>query len=158
MGVCGLAGYAVGQPLVFPSLGPTAYLFFETPLGERASVRNSLIGHGVALLVGAFSVLLFGLWGDPSVLQEGVTLARVGVAAFSVALTGAALLLVRASHPPAGATVLIVSLGLLDSVTQIVSLAAGVVLVTAAGWLVNRACGVPVPLWAARSRADESPT
>jgi CBS domain-containing membrane protein len=85
-------------------------LFFEYPLGSESSPRNTLIGHLVAVLAGALSLAVFGLLDHPSVLQEGVTLMRIGAAAFSMALTGAVLLLLRSSHPPAGASVLIVSL------------------------------------------------
>jgi CBS domain-containing membrane protein len=148
--VSGLAAYLSGQPLIFPSLGPTAYLFFESPMSERASPRNTLIGHFVAIAAGALSLALFGLLDDPSVLREGVTLARVGAATLSTALTGAVLLLLRASHPPAGATVLIVSLGLLQTPPELLVLAAGVVILTVVGWTINRAGGMPVPLWAAR--------
>lgn len=146
----GLVAALLGQPLIFPSLGPTAFLFFETPLDPRSSPRNTLIGHLIGLLAGAFSLAIFGLVDAPSILQEGVTAARVGAAAFSVALTGGAQLLLKASHPPAGATVLIVSLGLLQTPREMGDLMAGVVLITIAGWLLNRAAGVPVPLWAAK--------
>jgi CBS domain-containing membrane protein len=149
IGVCGLAGYLLAQPLIFPSLGPTAYLFFESPMSERSSVRNTLVGHFVAIACGFVALALFGLLDDPNVLREGVTFARVGAATFSVALAGAALVMLDASHPPAGATVLIVSLGLLDELSQAVSLAAGVVLVTVAGWTTNHALGVRTPLWKA---------
>jgi hypothetical protein len=42
----------------------------------------------VAILAGALSLAVFGLLGNPSILQEGVTLARVVAGALSVALTG----------------------------------------------------------------------
>ena len=60
------------------------------------------------------------------------------------------MLLLRSSHPPAGATVLIVSLGLLQTLREMADLMVGVVLLTVVGWIVNRAVGVPVPLWAAK--------
>lgn len=149
IGVCGVAGYFLAQPLIFPSLGPTAYLFFESPRSARSSPRNAVIGHFVAIGAGLFSLSLFGVLDNPSILDEGVTLARVGAATFSVATAGAALMLFDASHPPAGATVLIVSLGLLTSISQILSLAAGVLLVTAAGWAINHAFGTRAPMWKA---------
>lgn len=65
-------------------------------------------------------------------------------------LTGGALPLLRSSHPPAGATTLIVSLGLLQTVPELLALVAGVVILTVTGWLVNRAFGVPMPLWTAK--------
>lgn len=149
LAVSGLAAYLTKQPLLFPSLGPTAFLFFESPMTERASPRNALIGHAVAILAGVLSLAIFGLLDNPSILQEGVTIARVGAGALSVALTGAVQLLLRASHPPAGATVLIVSLGLLQTLPELLALVVGVVILTVAGWLVNRLAGVPMPAWSA---------
>ena len=85
-----------------------------------------------------------------SVLQEGVTLARAGAGALSVGLTGAMLLFLRASHPPTGATTLIVSLGFLQTAREMAMLMVGVVILTVAGWAINRALGVPMPSWSAK--------
>ncbi len=150
LAVSGLAAYFTKQPLLFPSLGPTAFLFFESPMSPQSSPRNTLIGHLVAVLAGAASLAIFGLLNDPSVLIEGVTLARVGAGALSLALTGAVLLLLKSSHPPTGATTLIVSLGLLRTPHQMAALICGVLLLTVAGWVLNRAAGEPVPLWASK--------
>lgn len=147
LGISGLAAYAFRQPLLFPSLGPTALLFFEQPMTEPSSPRNTLIGHLVAILAGALSLAVFGLLDDGSILQEGVTLARTGAGALSVALTGAVLLLLRSSHPPTGATTLIVSLGFLQTPREMVVLMIGVVILTVVGWAINRSFGVPVPVW-----------
>ncbi|MDP8951582.1 MAG: HPP family protein, partial [Actinomycetota bacterium] len=73
-----------------------------------------------------------------------------GAAALSLALTGAVLLLLRSSHPPTGATALIVSLGLLQTPLEMTMLLIGVVILTIVGWGINRAVGVPVPVWARR--------
>ncbi len=148
--VSGLAAYLLKQPLLFPSLGPTAFLFFEQPMDPPSSPHNTLIGHLVAILAGALSLAVFGLLDHSSILQEGVTLARVGAGALSVALTGAALILLKSSHPPTGATTLIVSLGLLQTPREMAELMIGIVLLTIAGWIINRATGVPVPLWAGK--------
>jgi CBS domain-containing membrane protein len=145
----GFAAYAFKQPLFFPSLGPTVYLLCESPMAPMSSPRNTIIGHFVAVIVGGISLAVFGLLGTPSVMQVGVSLARISVGALSVACTGAILLLLRASHPPAGATVLIVSLGFLQTPQELIALMAGVVILTVAGWLTNRALGVPVPVWSA---------
>ena len=37
------------NPFVFPSLGPTAYLLFFSPLGETSSPRNTIFGHAIGL-------------------------------------------------------------------------------------------------------------
>lgn len=68
-------------------------------------------------------------------------------AAVSLALTEALLILLRAEHPPAGATVLIVSLGLLSTPVRVLVMAASIVLITVTGWSINRICGVPMPIW-----------
>jgi CBS domain-containing membrane protein len=147
LAVSGMAAYLFGQPLFFPSLGPTAFLFFEEPMAKISSPRNTLIGHLVAILAGAVSLAIFVLLGHPSILVEGVTLARVGAGTLSVALTGAVLLLLRSSHPPTGATTLIVSLGLLQTPHEMAMLMVGVVLLTIVGWTINRILGVPMPVW-----------
>jgi CBS domain-containing membrane protein len=127
-----------------------AFLFFETPMAQNASPRSTIIGHFVAVVVGGISLAIFGLLYTPSVLEVGVSLARIGAAALSVAFTGAILLLLRSSHPPTGATVLIVSLGLFHTPHDMLGLMAGVVIVTVAGWLINRVLGVPVPVWSTK--------
>jgi len=35
------------NPFVFPSLGPTAYLLFFSPLGKTSSPRNTIFGHAI---------------------------------------------------------------------------------------------------------------
>ena len=145
--VSAFAAHLFKQPLFFPSLGPTVYLFFESPMTPMASPRNTVIGHCVAVVVGWASLATFDLFGEPSVFREGVTLARAEAGTLSVALTGTLLLLLRSSHPPAGATVLIVSLGLLRTSRGMLALMASVVTLTIAGWVINRAVGTPVPIW-----------
>src|ERR687886_1317218 len=98
MVVSGLAALLLKQPFLFPSLGPTLYLFFETPMAEQASPRNTLIGHFVALLVGLLSVWAFGLLYAPSVFEQGATPSRIGAAALSLALTEVLLILFGAKH------------------------------------------------------------
>ena len=113
IGLSGFWAWLLDEPLLFPSLGATAFLFFETPLAEVGTPRNAVIGHFVAILAAVVALAAFGLLGDPSAYVEGVTPARIGAVAVSVALTGGVLRLLRAAHPPAGATTIIVSSGLL---------------------------------------------
>src|SRR3954454_3872520 len=75
--VSGLAAFAFDEPLLFPSLGATAFLFFETPTAEVGSPRNTLIGHGVGILAAALSLAAFGLFDEASAFEHGVTLSRV---------------------------------------------------------------------------------
>ena len=43
------------------------------------------------------------------------------------------------------------SLGFLTTLAQLAAMAAGVVLLTVVGWLMNRLLGVPVPVWSAET-------
>jgi CBS domain-containing membrane protein len=144
----GALAWLLDEPLVFPSLGATAFLFFETPMAEVASPRNTLIGHYTGALVALFWLFVFGLQDNPSVLVEGFSVERAAAVALSVACTGGILRLLRAAHPPAGATTVIVSAGLLHTAHQIAILAAGVALLTLTAHVTNRLLGVPAPRWA----------
>jgi CBS domain-containing membrane protein len=146
--VSGTLAWLLDEPLVFPSLGATAFLFFETPMAEVASPRNTLIGHYVGAAVALLWLAVFGLQNHPSVLVEGFSAARAAAVALSVACTGGILRLLRAAHPPAGATTVIVSAGLLHTASQIAALVAGVALLTITAHVTNRLLGVPAPRWA----------
>lgn len=135
------------EPLMFPSLGATAFLFFETPMAEVASPRNTVIGHYVGAVVAYCWLVVFDLVDAGSALADGFTNERAAAVALSVAFTGGILRLLRAAHPPAGATTVIVSAGLLTSGAQMLSLFAGVALLTVAAGILNRVLGVPAPLW-----------
>ena len=145
----GLLAWGLDEPLVFPSLGATAFLFFETPLAEVASVRNTFIGHAVGAGVAFVWLNVFGLVHEPSAIAEGFTAERVACVALSLAFTGGILRLLRAAHPPAGATTVIVSIGLLTTWDDLLILFAGVALLTMSAWTLNRLLGVPAPLWSA---------
>jgi CBS domain-containing membrane protein len=149
IGLSGTWAWAVNEPLVFPSLGATAFLIFETPMAEVGTPRNTIIGHAVGVGAGALSLALFGLLDAPSVYVSGVTPSRIAAIALAVALTGGVLRILRAAHPPAGATTIIVASGLLARPRQLADILLGVVLLTLAGWILNRLMGVRAPRWAA---------
>src|SRR4051812_41486043 len=67
----GLVGVARKEPWVFPSLGPTVMLFFETPLQRAASAKNAVVGHVVGLLVGLACLHAWGLADQPAAVVEG---------------------------------------------------------------------------------------
>jgi CBS domain-containing membrane protein len=146
-----MAGLALvtGSPFIFPSLGPTAFLFFYTPTAPVASPRNTIIGHGIGVLAGYFSLVVTGLTKAGPALAVGVTWPRVIAAGLSLGLTAGLMVLFRAPHPPAGATTLIVSLGLLTKPSQLVILMAAVILLVIQALVINRLAGIPYPIWKA---------
>jgi CBS-domain-containing membrane protein len=60
------------------------------------------------------------------------------------------MVLVHAPHPPAGATTLIISLGVLHEFEQVVVLMFAVVLLTVQAIGINRLAGIDYPLWRPR--------
>lgn len=147
LAAAGVIGLVLRQPYLFPSLGPVVMLFFESPLQKSATPRNTLVGHVVGIFAGVGCLALFGLTDHAPVIQEGITGSRTAAAALSVALTALILRLLACPHPPAGATTLIVSLGLLTSAGELIAIAFSVVLVTVVGVGLNRLLGVRQPLW-----------
>lgn len=138
------------EAFIFPSLGATAFILFHVPMAEPASPRNTLCGHFLGSTMGLLSLYLFGMQNHPSAFEEGVDAARVGAAALSLGLTGCLMVLFRVPHPPAGATALIVSLGLMPDPAQLPVLMAGVLILLAHAFVMNRLSGIPYPVWRAR--------
>ena len=135
-------------PFVFPSLGPTAFLFFFTPRAPAATPRHTLYGHAIGIVCGYVALRLFGLEHAPPAMVTGVSAARVGAAALSLASTGALMILLKAAHPPAGATTLIISLGIVTSPFHLVVIEIAVAILTVQAIAINRLAGIDYPLWA----------
>ncbi|MFC7403449.1 HPP family protein [Citricoccus sp. GCM10030269] len=138
----GAVGLALHQPWLFPSLGPTVMLFFESPQMDSSRPRNSLVGHAVGLVAGIGALYVFGLQDAPSAPVGGLTGAYLLAGAVSVAVTTLVLTAIRTPHPPAGATTLIVSLGILTGPSAWASMAGAIVLITVVGWGLNVLLGV----------------
>lgn len=147
IGLMSALALITGQPFVFPSLGPTAFLFFYTPLAPTASPRNAVFGHLIGVAAGWGSLWLFGLLDAAPTFVAGVDGPRVGAAALSLGLTAGLMVLLKTPHPPAGATTLIISLGILHTAQQLTVLMAGVLLLTGQAIVINRLAGLPYPLW-----------
>jgi CBS domain-containing membrane protein len=99
----------------------------------------------------------FGLLHAGPAISAGVTPARVAAAALSLALTAGAMIWLGVPHAPAGATTLIVSLGILHTPEQLGILMVGVVLIAAQGFVINRLAGLDYPVWdrVVRREADD---
>jgi CBS-domain-containing membrane protein len=137
LSLAGVVGLVLHLPWLFPSLGPTVMLFFESPEQPSSGPVNTLAGHLTGLVTGVLCLYVFGLQDSPPAPVGGLTVPYVAAGALSVALTTLVLTWLRKPHPPAGATTLIVSLGILTSPQQLLSMAGAVLLITAAGWGLN---------------------
>lgn len=113
--VLSLIAWISGAHFIFPSLGPTAYILaFDQ--NQTYTARVVIGGHACGILGGLLS---YSLIVDPynlfmlsdSVSSPGIFLGLGAVLAISI--TTFLMLWFRVSHPPACATTLIISLGIL---------------------------------------------
>jgi CBS domain-containing membrane protein len=147
IGVLALLALMSHNPFVFPSLGPTAYLLFFSPLGKTSSPRNTILGHAIGLICGYAAFVVTGAGGLPFGVHPGIFWPRILAAALSLSATGAFMVLFDVSHPPAGATTLIVSLGIISRPSELIIIEAAVFLLVAQALVINRLAGLPYPLW-----------
>ncbi len=144
-----LLAVVTGIPFVFPSLGPTAYQLFFSPRAESSAPRNTLIGHFIGLICGYAAFRLAGMPMLAALASRYFDWRPVVAAALSLAATAAIMILLNASHPPAGATTLIVSLGIITRPAYLVIIEVAVFVLTAQAFCISRLAGVPYPLWKA---------
>src|SRR5579864_7785248 len=139
------------NPFVFPSLGPIAYLLFFSPLGKTSSPRNTVFGHAIGLICGYVAFVATGAGALPFGAHPGIFWPRILAAALSLSATGAFMVLLDVSHPPAGATTLIVSLGIISRPRELVIIEVAVFLLVAQALVINRLAGLHYPIWNAAS-------
>ncbi|SDR32487.1 HPP family protein [Natronobacterium texcoconense] len=123
-----------GLPMLFPSLGPSAFVLAMFQDSEATSPRRVIGGHAIGVVAGLFAyhLLASGISMTATTAPgslEGLRLAASGVLATT--LTAGGMLATDTRHPPACATTLIVSLGLLSTLLEgaLIVLAVAVLLV-----------------------------
>jgi len=132
-------GWATKQPLIFASLGPTAYELVEQPQLRSARPYNIVVGHLIGLGTGFFAVYVLNAWSAPNVLSAGiVSTQRLWAATLAASLTTLFTLLLKAGQPAALATTLLVSLGAMQSRHGAIAIVAGVLIITAIGEPIRR--------------------
>ncbi|MGA7524084.1 MAG: HPP family protein [Acidobacteriaceae bacterium] len=134
-------------PFIFPSLGPTAILFFFHPMSASASPRHALYGHAIGILCGYGSLILMGLQHAGSGINGPVGINRVLAAALSLGSTAFFMVMLRVAHAPAGATTLIVSLGIITRPWHLAAIEIAVALLCLQAICFNRMAGLNYPLW-----------
>lgn len=145
--ILGAVAVVSQTPFVFPSLGPTALLLFFRPVTAPASPRSALCGHGIGILCGYGALWVMGLTSDPPSIETGVHALRVICVGLSLVSTGALMILLEVWHPPAGATTLIVSLGIITHPYHLLIIELAVALLVLQAVLINRAAGLEYPVW-----------
>ena len=116
--VLGVIAWGSGQPFIFPSLGPTAFVLAFDRRSERTQTYRVIGSHligGVAGLM-AWAVVATGISITTTTAPFSTAGFRLAASAtVSIVLTSWAMIATDAIHPPACATTLIISLGLLST-------------------------------------------
>ena len=132
-------GWAARQPIIFASLGPTAYELVEQPQLRSARVYNIIVGHLIGLGAGFLGVYLVHAWAEPNVIATGVVSGqRVWASVIAAALTTFFTLVMKAGQPAALATTLLVALGSMQTWRDALCIVAGVLIITIIGEPVRR--------------------
>ena len=131
----GSLSLATRQPWLFAALGPTAVLLAANPGHPTTRFHAIVIGHLVALASAWIAILLMGVGDSQAVLAgSGIAVARVWASALAIALMAAVQPSFKAYHPPAAATVLLVTLGMYRlSWNSFVAMLGGVLVVAILG-------------------------
>jgi CBS domain-containing membrane protein len=145
IGILAFAAYISQTVFIFPSLGPTAFLFFYRPMEPAASPRNAICGHAIGILCGYGALLLFELSNTPA--STAFSLERVFCAGLALASTCALMVLLKVIHPPAASTTLVVALGGVTQPFDLLVLELAVIALTIQGIVINRLEGLDYPLW-----------
>ena len=152
--VLGLIAWISGQPFIFPSLGPSAFILAFARRGERTRTYRVVGSHLIGGVAGLLAYYLFAsgvtlTTASPALSPDGLRLAASGF--ISIVLTSWGMIATDTNHAPACATTLIVSLGLLSTPLQVAIIVVSVVILvevhTAVLYLFRRAVGESHPLY-----------
>lgn len=147
IGILAAVAAMTGSPFVFPSLGPTAYMLFSSPLADSATPRACLIGHAIGILCGFGALAVTGLLANPDPPPHPVTASRALAAALALAATAGGMVLARVNHAPACATTLIVALGFITRPEHLILIEISVLLLVIQAFALNRLVGIRYPVW-----------
>ena len=135
LAVTGVVAWVTGTPFVFPSLGPTAYLLASQRTRNRGRLARVVAGHVVGVVAGlvAYRGLADGVVVTADLAPRSPALAAVVASGvLALAVTSVAMLALDTVHPPACATTLIVSLGLLPTLREGLFIVVAVLVLVAA--------------------------
>ncbi|QLG26822.1 HPP family protein [Halorarum halophilum] len=137
--VLGLIAWVSGQPFIFPSLGPSAFILAFERRGERTRVYRIVGSHVIGGIAGLLAYYLIAsgvsLTATPAGFSPGgLRLAASGF--ISIVLTSWGMIATDTNHAPACATTLIVSLGLLSTPRQVAIIVVSVVILAEVHWAV----------------------
>ncbi len=138
--VPGAIAWVTGRPFIFPSLGPSAFsLVMEKKPGDM--LRTVIGGHLIGVVGGLLAYYTIAEELDLGNLPPSLSLSLLRLAVsgvISVILTTAGMLAAGARHPPACATTLIVSLGIMATLRDALFIMLAVIIMCAVHRLMPR--------------------
>ena len=139
--VVGALGFWLHQPWLFAGLGPTILIVASNPGHETTRFRSIVVGHLVAIGCAYLALLLLNATSAPSLLAAAtMSMPRVWASAGALAMLVLVQPQLRAYHPPAAATALLVTSGAYRMTGKTpLALMAGVLVVAIASELLFRA-------------------
>jgi hypothetical protein len=137
--IAGAIGHWLKQPWLFAGIGPTVLMLASNPGHETTRFRAVVIAHLAAIGCAYLALLLLNANIATAVITRAtVPLPRVWASAVSLAMLSVLMPQLRAYHPPAAATALLVTLGAYRMTGKTpLALMAGVVAVALAAELLN---------------------
>ena len=130
----GALSLATKRPWLIASLGPSAMLLASNPGHPTTRFHAIVLGHLTAFVSAWLALLLMGAAQGPALAGGDVSVARVWAGAFAIALTAVVQPSLKAYHPPAAATALLVALGVhKPTLKNSVAMLGGVLLVALLG-------------------------
>ena len=129
--ILGTIAWGSGQPFIFPSLGPSAFILAFDRRGKRTRTYRIIGSHCIGAVTGLIAYVLLGSGVALTITQgafsgSGFQLALSGM--ISIALTSWGMIATNTNHPPACATTLIVSLGLLSTPVQVATIIGAIII------------------------------
>ncbi len=145
-----IMAYLTKLMLLFPPLGPSAFILFHTPLSESASPRHLIMSHTLAVFCGLGALALtqicfpdFREAASAAMNWPSVIAIALSMGSISIAMVG-----LKCVHPPAAATALIAAMGYLEGPVQAGGVIVAVLFLVLEAIFFNRLLGgLPYPLW-----------
>ncbi|MET0084527.1 MAG: HPP family protein [Sedimenticola sp.] len=150
LAIISTAAFLAKLPLLFPPLGPSAFILFRTPLSRAAAPRAVFLAHNMAMVIGIAMLHLFALLYPEADLHgsDALNWPRIFALSLAMGLTSLGMILFNCAHPPAAATTLIAAMGYFDGPLQIAALPVAVALLLLQAYIFNRLLGgLPFPAW-----------
>ena len=131
--VAGMAAWLTQVPLLFASLGPTAFEMTETPERNSARPYNVIVGHLIGVIAGFVALAATDAWRTPAVSTHSISLLRVWASVIAALLTVAGTLMARATQPAALSTTLVIATGSMQRLVDGPIIMAAILLITLVG-------------------------